>query len=216
MKTTLQINLLFICSLVAVGTYAQESQKEVMPKSQTSLFNGKDLTGWEGDAKVWRVEKRGIVGGNKKDMQPQNEFLSTTSIYHNFDLQLKFKIKGYSGFINAGVQFHSERLTNPAHEMKGFQADIGSDCMGSLYDESRRDKYLSKADQQKIKISKGWNTYRIVAKNNIITLFINGTQTTSYKEEDAAVPLFGKIALQIHGGGVLEVFYKDIKITLLE
>ena len=216
MRTNLKITLLLICSLVAMDMYAQKSQKEVMPRNQISLFNGKDLAGWEGDKTIWKVEKRSIVGGNKKDVQPQNEFLSTTSIYHNFDLQLKFKIKGYSGFINAGVQFHSERLTNPAHEMKGFQADIGGDCMGSLYDESRRDKYLAKADQQKIKINKGWNSYRIIAKNNIITLFINGTQTASYIEEDSAIPLFGKIALQIHGGGVLEVFYKDIKIKHLE
>lgn len=215
MKPSLQISVFLIFSFMAVETSAQNPSNEVEKNNEISLFNGQNLDGWEGNKAIWKVRKGYIVGGNRINEQPQNEFLSTITVYHDFDLQLKFKVKGYSGFINAGVQFHSERLINPAHEMKGYQADIGNDCMGSLYDESRRDKYLAKADQQKLKIKKGWNTYRIVAKNNIITLFINGSETISYTEEDSSIPLSGKIALQIHGGGVLEVFYKDIKIKHL-
>jgi len=37
------------------------------------------------------------------------------------------------------VQFRSVRLTQPAHEMSGYQADIGRP-LGKLYDESRRKK----------------------------------------------------------------------------
>jgi Domain of Unknown Function (DUF1080) len=43
------------------------------------LFNGKDLTGWEGETqKTWRVEDGAIVGGSLDAAVPRNEFLCTT------------------------------------------------------------------------------------------------------------------------------------------
>ena len=84
-----------------------------------------------------------------------------------------------------------------------------------LYDESRRDKYLAKVDQQQVRIKKGWNRYKIICRENTITLFINDKQTITYSELEATIPLAGKIGLQIHGGGVLEVFYKHIVIKPL-
>jgi Domain of Unknown Function (DUF1080) len=214
---TLTIKLVFsiLLSLLLLQVIAQNQDSTITPTEKIILFNGKNLTGWTGKEGTWRVSQGAIVGGNKTDTQPQNEFLCTTSAYKNYELELDFKINGYTGFINAGVQFHSERLTNPSNEMKGFQADIGSDCMGSLYDESRRDKYLIKADQQQVKLKKGWNRYKIICHENKITLFINNKQTISYSELDATIPLAGKIGLQIHGGGVLEVFYKNIVIKPL-
>lgn len=183
-----------------------------LPK-EIVLFNGKNLDGWEGDKHIWRVHKGAIVGGNKKNQVLQNEFLATTLSYTNYILEVKFKIKGYKGFINAGVQFHSDRLANPSNEMAGYQADIGGDCMGSLYDESRRDTYLAKADQHKVSLKKGWNDYKISSRGNKITLWINNKETLTYEEPDASIPQDGKIGLQIHGGGTLEVYYKDIVLT---
>lgn len=181
----------------------------------TALFNGTTLEGWEGNKAVWRVENGAIVGGDRQTKLLQNEFLSTTGTYSNFDLELKFKIIGYSGFVNAGVQFHSQRLAQPPNEMIGFQADIGDGCMGSLYDESRRNRYLVEADQKRIEIKKGWNHYRIRCENNQITLWINGIETVRYAEPDNTIPRSGHIGLQVHGGGVLEVFYKDLLLTRL-
>ncbi len=205
----------FLFLFLFFNAFAQENKSAITPKKQIILFNGKDLTGWEGKESIWKVENGVIIGGNKSTSQPQNEFLCTSSAYQNYELELKFKLNGYSGFINAGVQFHSERSVNPANEMIGFQADIGPDCMGSLYDESRRDKYLIKADQQKVKIKDGWNTYRIRCEKNFITLCINNKQTISYTETDSSISLLGKIGLQIHGGGVLEISYKDIVLKPL-
>jgi Domain of Unknown Function (DUF1080) len=214
---TIQIKLiciaLFFFSQITVS--AQNQDIAITPKNKIILFNKKNLEGWSGNENIWRVSRGTIIGGNKTDLQPQNEFLSTTSSYKNFELELLFNVKGYSGFINAGVQFHSERLVNPSNEMKGFQADIGPTCMGSLYDESRRNKYLAEADQRRVKLKKGWNTYKIICRENKITLFINNRQTITYSELDSGIPLAGKIGLQIHGGGVLEVFYKNIVIKPL-
>lgn len=201
---------------LTIGALGQNTSTTSKPKEKIILFNGKNLEGWEGDKNVWKVRGGAIVGGNNKEQMPQNEFLCTTSSYQNYELALKFKIKGYKGFINAGVQFHSQRLTNPSNEMAGYQADIGDGCMGSLYDESRRDKYLVQADQKKIKLNKNWNDYKIRCSGNTITLYINNKETLTYTESEVAIPSVGKIGLQIHGGGILEVFYKDIVLTTLD
>lgn len=206
----------FLFFSLSSGAFGQTNSTKQKPKAKIILFNGKNLEGWEGDAKVWRVHKGAIVGGSEKEQMPRNEFLSTASSYQNYELEVKFKVKGYSGFINAGVQFHSQRLTNPSNEMAGYQADIGEGCMGSLYDESRRDKYLVQADQKKVTIKKGWNQYKIICKDNTITLSINNVETITYTETDHSITSSGKIGLQIHGGGVLEVFYKDIELTPLD
>ena len=202
--------IFFTALLFSFSSEAISQDNDITPIKKIVLFNGKNLDGWEGNKNIWSIREGAIAAGNANDKQPRNEFLSTTTAYKNYELELKFKIVGYSGFVNAGIQFHSQRLIEPAHEMVGYQADIGSDCMGSLYDESRRNKYLAKADQKKVAIKKGWNKYRIVCRENTITLYINDKQTVTYTEPDSAIPISGKIGLQIHGDGVLEVFYKNI------
>src|SRR5262249_34300924 len=55
----------------------------------SDFFNGKDLTGWDGDAKLWRVEKGEIVG--KSPGIKRNEFLKSQMIAEDFKLTLKVK-----------------------------------------------------------------------------------------------------------------------------
>src|SRR5579862_5955748 len=71
-----------------------------------SLFDGKTLTGWEGDTdKTWRVEDGAIVGGSLDAVVPRNEFLCTTKTYGDFELKVKFKLLGDPKVANEGVQF---------------------------------------------------------------------------------------------------------------
>ena len=110
------------------------------------LFDGKSLAGWEATTPgVWRVRNGVIVGGSLAG-NPQNEFLAYTRPFSNFVLRLEYKLEGSEGFVNGGVQFRSRRISTPPNEMSGFQADIGAGYSGCLYDESRRNKMLSKAD----------------------------------------------------------------------
>ncbi|HXH99280.1 MAG TPA: DUF1080 domain-containing protein [Sphingobacteriaceae bacterium] len=128
-------------------------------------------------------------------------------------LKLKFKLTGTIGFINGGVQFHSQRISNPPYEMRGYQADLGKGYWASLYDESRRNKLLATADPEKVKQllrPNEWNDYEIHTEGRRIRLFLNGVQTVDYTEKDLTIPQSGLIAFQIHGGGKAEVFYKDI------
>lgn len=202
---------LFLLSLAALTFAAQAAP--------VALFDGKTFDGWDGDTKkTWRIENGEIVGGSLTEKVPNNEFLATLKSYGNFDLKLKFKLTGSEGQINAGVQLRSERITNPAHEMIGYQADLGEKYDGALYDESRRKKILaSPAPEVIAKALKlnDWNEYHIRCEGGHIQLWINGVQTVDYTEDDASIVQKGRIALQIHGGGKALVQYKDIVIEEL-
>lgn len=184
-----------------------------------SLFDGKTLNGWEGDKKVWRVEG-GIITGGSFEGNPQNEFLATTKDYKDFTLSLQYRLITKSGTPNAGVQIRSQRITNPPNEMKGYQADIGAfadgkSLSGSLYDESRRNKFLVASDPKllsEIEKPGEWNDMVVTCKGPRITIKINGKQTIDFTESDPTIPLEGKIGLQIHGGQKAEVYYRNIKI----
>ncbi len=188
---------------------------------KTSLFNGKDFDGWEGDTeKTWRIQDGALTAGRLEENAPRNEFLATRKDYHNFDLTLKFKIVGTEGFVNSGVQFRSARIDNPSYEMSGYQADIGDPSWwGSLYDESRRNKVLAPSDMTKVApvLKKGdWNEYRVRCEGPHIQLWINGVKTVDYVEPDEKIAAQGgKIAVQIHGGGKTVVQFKDIEIEEL-
>jgi mono/diheme cytochrome c family protein/glucose/arabinose dehydrogenase len=192
------------------------------------LFDGKTLTGWEGDPKVWRVENGEIVGGSMAG-NPRNEFLTTKRSFYNFRLTLEYKLIGTEGFVNAGVQFRSLRATNPPNEMIGYQADIGYGHTGSLYDESRRKKFLAragtgveaygvKADTEIAELEKKgeWNKYEIRAEGPRITIFLNGKATLDYTETDPSIDdAYGLIGLQIHSNNKAEIHYRNIVLDPL-
>lgn len=214
MKTVFFLSVMLVSLVSAVPSSISQSKVK-----QIHLFDGKTFKGWQGDTiHTWRIQEGALVGGSLTETVPHNEFISTTKSYTNYVLKLKFKLIGNDGFINGGVQFHSQRIKNPPYEMTGYQADIGEDYWGSLYDESRRDKLLATADPVKIQgllRPNEWNDYEIHSQEGRIRIFLNGEQTVDYTEEDPAIPQSGLIALQIHGGGKAEVYYKDIMLEEL-
>ena len=185
-------------------------------EKEIALFDGKTFQGWEGNLKIFRIEKKAIVGGTLNDKIAHNEFLCTKKIYKNFILRLEVKLFG-GAKANAGIQIRTKRIPNH-HEVIGYQADMGKGWWGSLYDESRRRRVLSKADPtviQKILKPNNWNRYEIRCEGNRIRLYINGAQTIDYTETDPKIPLEGVIALQIHGGPPCEAWYRNIRLTPL-
>lgn len=180
-----------------------------------ALFDGKTLEGWEGDTNVtWRVRDGVIVGGSMTG-NPRNEFLATTRPYTNFVLRFEYRLVGTEGFVNGGVQFRSKRIQTPPNEMSGFQADIGAGYSGSLYDESRRNRFMAQADTNLIaRIEKAgdWNRYEVEAIGPQIVLRLNGTRTAVWVETNATVEASGWIALQIHGGCKAEISFRNITV----
>jgi hypothetical protein len=171
------------------------------------LSNGKDLTGWIGDEKIWKVVDGAIVGESPGIRH--NTFLRTARRYGDFILKLRVKLDPDEE--NSGIQFRSEWLPNG--EMYGYQADIGKGWWGSLYDESTGRNLLVASYAEKgskaVKV-KEWNDYQVEAIGRKVRITINGTVTTDY--EDRLLRPDGHIALQVHSGGPLRVEFRDIVI----
>lgn len=204
-----------LLSLVAVPLFAVS----LLAAEPTALFDGKTLTGWEGDTKkTWRIEDGAIVGGSLDEVVPRNEFLCTTKTYGDFELKVRFKLLGDPKGANAGVQIRTKRIPNH-HEVSGYQADIGQGYWGALYDESRRNKVLAgptKEVQDKAVKRDDWNDYVIRCEGSRIRLWLNGQLTVDYTEKDDKIERTGIIGLQVHGGAKTKVMYKDITIEELD
>ncbi|MFO0898536.1 MAG: DUF1080 domain-containing protein [Pirellulales bacterium] len=198
-------------AVLASALFAADEPGEFRP-----LFDGKSLAGWEGNLDHFRIEDQAIVAGTLEKPIERNEFLCTEREYGDFKLRLEVKLLGGEA-ANAGIQFRTKRIPNH-HEVSGYQADMGEGWWGSLYDESRRNTILAKADPKLIaKILKPneWNEYRIRAEGPHIQLWINGEQTVDYIEKDPDIARTGVIAVQIHGGPPSEAWYRNIEIREL-
>lgn len=214
MKKRIWLNLLFyFCFLLGHSQNSTHSSSKNKGKV-IILFNGKNLNKWEGNKKLWHIENEALVAGDVNVEQPENDFISTKKDYKNYILKLKFKLEGSVGWVNSGVQLHSQRNRDTLYyEMSGFQAELASGCWGCIYDESRRNTYLARADQKVLEkvLNKGdWNDYEIRCIDRRIVILLNGLQTVDYTEPANEYPAFGKIALQIHGKGFTKISFKGI------
>ncbi len=175
-----------------------------------SFFNGVDLTGWDGDAELWSIEKgedgsAEIVG--KTAGLKHNEFLRSHLLVEDFKLSLKVKLTPNSA--NSGIQFRSEPLAGG--EMRGPQADVGAGWWGKLYEENGRGLLWDKSGEAHVK-SGEWNDYEIIASGSRIRTSINGKPCVDL--DDPAVARRGIIALQLHSGGATDVRFRDLKLEL--
>lgn len=204
---------LVIWGQVCVAVGAAEPAAQPPPPPPSPLFDGQSFTGWEGNLPAFRIADGAIVGGQLDKPVPRNEYLCTTTVYRDFELRLKFRLRGAN--VNAGVQFRSQRVPG-SNEMIGYQADMGQHYWGCLYDE-RRHKLLAgptKEEQEKLIRRDDWNEYVIRAEGRHVQLWLNGHRTVDYTEPDSTIPQEGVFGLQIHQGAPSEAWYKDITIQV--
>lgn len=215
----------FVC-LVATSLpacFAQEGVKDI--------FNGKDLTGWKGKPEFWSVEDGAITGRTKKDQLKANTFLVWEGQVADFELDLDYKI--VDG--NSGIQYRSKLIDPDQFIVGGYQADIDASLTfaGINYEERgrgiicKRGKRTTinaegKLEEQEIakdedlkKVIKlnDWNHYRVVAKGNHLSHYINGTlmsETIDNQTSKAAEK--GILALQIHTGPPMVVQFKNLRL----
>lgn len=199
---------LAMAAMAVVAAAAEDKEEGFVP-----IFNGKDLTGWQGDAKLWIVENATLIG--RSPGIKYNDFLTTTKTYGDFIL--RYQIRLVDGKGNTGVQFRSKRVPD-SHEVAGYQADFATGWWGKLYDEARRNKVLAAPDEETLKKAlkpTDWNDYEVQAVGAKITMSINGVKMIEYTEEDKAIPQTGVIAPQIHSGDAMEVQFKNLRIKEL-
>ncbi len=206
----------FVAAITAVvglcaGAFGQNVEEGFVP-----LFNGKDLTGWHGDPKLWKVENGEIVGSTEGVTFTANSFLMTDNEYSDFVLRIKVKLRNN----NSGIQIRSEE--QPGFAMKGYQADLAEKTyFGMLYEEKGRGfmeywKKLSPEEQAKIHGTGkqgDWNEFEVRCEGDRIVITLNGVKTCDIQDPDGAKR--GRIGLQLHVGPPMEVRFKDISIMEL-
>jgi hypothetical protein len=121
LKTFSKINIfLLVVAIICVCSVSGLGQKK---KDFKAIFDGKTLTGWEGDPVYWRVEDGAIVGEITADkLLKTNTFIIWKGgTPKNFELTLEYKITTDG---NSGINYRSEPLSDVPHALKGYQADI--------------------------------------------------------------------------------------------
>jgi putative heme-binding domain-containing protein len=177
-----------------------------IPADPATFFNGKDLSAWDGDLALWKVENGEIVGSTKTGLK-HNEFLKSRMLLDDFRLVLKIKLVPNSA--NSGIQFHSEREGD--YEMKGPQADVGAGWWGKLYEENGRAIISDKSGEPFVNKDE-WNTYEVLAVGGKVQTAINGHLCVDL--DDPKISQHGIIGLQMHSGGPMEVRFKDLQLEL--
>ncbi|SMD43225.1 protein of unknown function [Aquiflexum balticum DSM 16537] len=195
--------LLIVCSLLLLAQVSFGQKKE-------KLFNGKDLAGWivYGTEK-WYVENGLIVSESGPDKG--YGYLGTEKHYKNFEINLEFKQEADG---NSGVFIRS---TVDGTKVSGWQVEVappGNDT-GGIYESYGRG-WLIKPDPEKDKALKygEWNKMKIVVNGDRVTSFLNGVEMVDYSDEKIGKGE-GGILLQIHDGGGIKVYWKNINLKPL-
>jgi hypothetical protein len=209
------------------------------------LFNGKDLTGWDGDSRLWSVKDGVIHGETTKEVPAKgNTFLILKDQkFGNFELRFTFRCNAAN---NSGVQYRSKHITEGkvgnAWIVRGYQHEIRNETKlpnvsGFIYDEGgKRGRVclagekatwengkktvvatlLDAAGFEKLMKLNEWNDVVIIAKGNHIQHFLNGTQILDFTDNDPQLALKeGVIALQLHAGAPMWTEFKNLRVKEL-
>ena len=199
-----------------------------------AIFDGKTLTGWDGDPNFWRVEDGAIVGQTQTDKQPkQNTFLIWRGGKpSDFELKMDYKLTGF----NSGIQFRSVEMPDLKYALKGYQADMdgAEQYTGQFYEERGRGflalrgqlsyigegkksaKVASFGDNAALKTlikSGDWNSLHLIARGNIIIQILNGQVMSMIIDDDKAGRMMnGLLGIQCHVGPPMKIEVKNVRI----
>lgn len=198
-----------------------------------SLFNGKDLKGWDGNPEIWSVNDGVITGKSAGGSQLKyNQFLIWRGgEVENFEFRATMKILGD----NSGIQYRSKELAKVGQwAVGGYQCDVhvNSPYHAMLYEERGRGitaqngqgvvtdpegtRWLTDRHDP-VKAGFGtWNEYTIIAKGNHIIHKLNGKKTAEFYDfEKGKRSLKGLLAFQISSGKPMTVMVRDAKLKVL-
>jgi hypothetical protein len=174
-----------------------------------SLFNGKDLSGWEriGNEK-WIVEDNAIYG---EGVTEEYGYLATEKKYSDFHLSLRFKCEA-SG--NSGVYLHTAFEPGTAKVTQGRQIEIDravGNHTGGIYGDGKGWIVWPAPELEAAIRSNGWNELLIKVEGNRYVTYLNGMQMIDFTYPSPGASE-GVIALQLHSGGEGRMRFKDIWI----
>ena len=222
----MRLSLLLASSfLVLVSAFAQDGFKP--------LFNGKDLTGWDGNPELWSVEDGALTGKTKgPESLTYNQFLIWRGgVLKNFELHAKIKQAGN----NTGIQYRSREFPEVGKwSVGGYQCDIhpAAPNNGMVYGEkwggilvqngqsvvidSEGKKWLT-AQREPVAVDIAeWHDYTVIAQGNHLVHKIDGQVTIDLLDFGGKTQaLEGILAFQLHRGPAMTVQIKEVMLKEL-
>lgn len=235
----------FVFTILSV-TVAEPVAAPPEPKDMKVIFNGKDLSGWDGDPKLWSVKDGAIRG----ETTPQKKARGNTFLIwqggktKDFELRLSFRCNATN---NSGIQYRSKRDANKSiWRVRGYQHEIRNQnklpsVSGFIYDEGGLaggrgrtcmvgEKAICGEDGKKkvigtlitaeeyAKLFKldKWNDVIIIAKGHHIQHYMNGRLVLDFTDHHPKSLTDGVLALQLHAGKPMWVEFKDIRIRAIK
>jgi 3-keto-disaccharide hydrolase len=209
--------LAVLCAFCCGSTRAEDN---LPPAGFKALFNGQDLTGWQGLVEIWERDKLSPEQLAKKQKEANEKYLPHWSVrsgvlhydgkgqslqtakdYGDFELLVDWRIekKGDSGIYLRG---------NPQVQIwdpdAGEQNAVGS---GGLFNNTKNPNKPSKRADRPVG---EWNTFRIVMKGDKVSVWLNGELVVDNvtmenywarvkdKDSERPIPARGPIELQHH------------------
>jgi hypothetical protein len=231
--------LCLVCNLFAADSPATAPPE---PAGMRSIFNGSDLTGWDGDPRLWSV-KDGTLRGETTEENPAegNTFIiwkdGTTK---DFELRLSFRCNDSN---NSGIQYRSKHVTGDRVRNKwvvrGYQHEIRNEIKlpsvaGFIYDEGGgrgrlclvgeqatwsddaktvNATLIDQAGYEKLFKLDDWNDVVIIARGNRIQHYLNNALILDFTDNDPERALNeGILALQLHAGKPMWAEFRNIRI----
>ena len=175
------------------------------------LFNGKDLSNFkaEGSKAFWRVENGILIREN--DAAKKGNYLWTEKEYRDFVIEFDVRWKATT---ERGVDTGLEMRKPHIQLQLGVSGSLRVDMTGSFYTGGKpayTEVGQAKDAKRLMKPEGQWNTFRIQAKGDTFTCWINGTKASEYTDPkfSGAAPL----GLQIHPGVDMKCEYRNVKIA---
>lgn len=199
-----------------------------------SLFNGKDLTGWEGDPNLWKVEDGIVIGTcDGPGTMAHNSFLIWRGgTLRDFELRATIRVVGDN---NSGIQYRSRvKPELGPWVISGYQCDVhpAIEHTGMTYEEKGRgifglngkkvfldpnaDRWLLSEHEPVAVDTSQWNEFSVIARGNHMIHKVNGKVTSELTDYHEGRSLEGLLAIQLHKGNANSVQIKEIRIKPLD
>ncbi len=175
------------------------------------LFNGKDLTHFKAEESkgFWRVEDGVLIGQN--DAAKKGNYLWTEKEYGDFVIEFDVRWKGTTPRgVDTGIEMRKPNI----QLQLGISGSLKVDMSGSFYTGGKAlypEAGQAKEAKTLMKPEGEWNTFRIQAKGDTFTCWINGHKASEYT--DAKYSGAAPIGLQIHPGVEMKCEYRNMKIA---
>ena len=189
-----------------------ETVKLPAAEKPIKLFNGKDLTGWEGQIeKYWSVDD-GTIKATNKEPVAASTYLFTKNNYRNFRLLLEIKQTRGKGFstMHSGVCCLGEKFLDKGDPFS-FKGPLLMCCNDwGYYDLNRRNRVAPPAQMGNMKVDAEkvgeWNQMEILVIGNRLRYVANGQLVIDYTDKPEMLKS-SPIGLQLHSNKDKEEYH---------